>query len=106
EGQSHQDQLDKTKVEIDLGAKVIYEATFSYEGLFVKADILRRNGGEWELYEVKSATGLSDVYLDDLAFQYYVLKGVGLPVTKAFLAHINNQYTRNGAIEADKLFFH
>jgi hypothetical protein len=29
-------------------------------------------------------------YFDDVAIQYYVLSGCGIPVNKAYLVHINN----------------
>ena len=97
-------QIKRTKAEIENGTKVIYEAAFSYDNVFVKADILRKTKDGWEIYEVKGSTGVKDVYYDDVAIQYYVLNGSGLPVSKAFLVHINNQYVRKGEIEVDKLF--
>ena len=97
-------QIKRTKVEIENGTQVIYEAAFSYDNVFVKVDILRKTENGWEIYEVKGSTGVKDVYYDDVAIQYYVLKGTGLKVSKAFLVHINNQYVRNGEIEVDKLF--
>jgi hypothetical protein len=97
-------QIKRTKVEIENGAKVIYEAAFSFDNIFVKVDILRKWNGNWQIYEVKGSTEVKPVYYDDVAIQYFVLKGSGLPVSKAFLVHINNQYVRQGEIEVDKLF--
>ena len=97
-------QLTLTKSEIDKGTKVLYEAAFIHDNVSVKVDILRKGKRGWELYEVKSSTGGKNVYLNDVSVQYYVLKGTGLPVTKAFLVHINNKYLRKGKIEVKKLF--
>lgn len=97
-------QIKQTKTEIENGTKVIYEAAFSYDNVFVKVDILRKTESGWEIYEVKGSTGIKDVYYDDIAIQYYVLKGSGLLVSKASLVHINNQYEKKGEIEVDKLF--
>jgi len=47
---------------------------------------------------------MKDVYYDDVAFQYYVLRSTGLPVSRASLVYINNQYVKDGDIEADSLF--
>jgi len=47
---------------VDRGTKAIYEATFSYDDVFVKADILVRNRGYWDLYEVKSSTSVKEHY--------------------------------------------
>jgi uncharacterized protein DUF2779 len=97
-------QIKRTKIEIENGTKVIYEAAFSYDNVFVKVDILRKTKNGWEIYEVKGSTGIKDVYYDDVAIQYFVLKGSGLEISKTFLVHINNQYVRQGEIEVDKLF--
>jgi len=75
-------------------------------------DILTKGRNGWEFYEVKSASDVyankskivKDVFLHDLAIQYYVLKGSGLDIFSAFLVHINNQYVRQGPLEVDKLF--
>lgn len=97
-------QVLKTQEAIKKGIDVIYEATFTFQDIFVKVDILRKNSEGWEIYEVKSATSLSNIYIDDTAIQYYVLTGAGLTVSRASVVHINNQYVRNGDIEVDKLF--
>ena len=112
EGLSSDEQLKKTAAAISEGAKTIYEGAFSHDGVFVKADILHRNrvkrgrydDDHWDIYEVKSATSQKDVYLDDLAVQYHVLTGAGLPVSRAFIIYINNQYVRQGAIDIRQLF--
>ena len=97
-------QIEQTKAAIDRGVKIIYEAAFSYDNIFVKVDILRKWRGKWEIYEVKSSTAVKDHHYVDVALQYHVLKGSGLPVSKGFVVHINNQYVRDGDIEVNKLF--
>ncbi|MHB1025133.1 MAG: DUF2779 domain-containing protein [Desulfobacteria bacterium] len=104
DGLTKEEQLTKTREEIDRGTKAIYEATFSFDNVFVKADIIVRNRGYWDLYEVKSSTSVKEHYWDDVAVQYYVLAGCGLPVHKAYLVHINNGYVRDGDIVPEELF--
>ncbi|PLX85362.1 MAG: DUF2779 domain-containing protein [Desulfuromonas sp.] len=104
EGLSFPAQLARTRELIDDGAEVIYEASFSFSAIFVKVDILVRDGAAWQIHEVKMGTSVKDVNLDDVAIQRYVLNGCGLSVSKSFLVHIDNSYVRRGAIEADKLF--
>lgn len=84
--------------------KVIYEATFEHDGVLVKVDILKKGARGWELYEVKSATGIREVYESDTALQYYVLTGAGVRVSKVGLIHIDNTYVRNGDIDLKALF--
>ena len=107
DGLSFPAQLARTKELIENGTDIIYEASFSFSAIFVKADILVRDGDHsdsWQIYEVKMGTGVKPVNLDDVAVQQYVLNGCGLSVSRSFLVHIDNSYTRQGAIEVDKLF--
>ena len=104
EGMSLDDQKKLTQAEIAAGTPVLYEPAFQFDKVFVKADILRKVGEEWDLYEVKGSTGVKEVYLNDIALQYHVLKNSGLPIRKAYLVYLNNQYVRNGALDLDQLF--
>jgi hypothetical protein len=89
--------ITKTKKLMDEDSSItIYEATFDYDGCFAMVDIFKQAPGGVEIYEVKSSTGAKDVYLDDLAFQVYILQGLGYTVTKACLVTINNEYIYDG----------
>ncbi len=103
-GLSVAEQVTRTEVMIAGGAAVIYEASFLFDGIFVKVDILVRDGAAWEIFEVKMATTVKEVNLDDVAIQYYVLTRSGLPVSRSFLVHIDNSYLRRGALEVQSLF--
>ncbi len=104
DGLTMDEQLARTRDEIDRETKAIYEGAFSHDDVFVKVDIVVRNHGYLDLYEVKSATSVKEHYWDDVAIQYYVLAGCGLPVNKAYLVHINNSYVRDGDIVPEELF--
>ncbi len=83
----------------------IYEATFDYEGCFAMLDILVQTPDGLEIYEVKSSTGAKDVYLEDLAYQVYILQGLGYKITKASLVNINNEYIYDGVeLNLEELF--
>lgn len=104
DGLSYDDQLRMTRSEIEKGTEILYEAAFRHDGVFVKTDILRKGDTGWELYEVKSSNGLKDYHTDDVAVQYHVLQGAGLPIARVYLVHLNGQYVRRGEIEVGKLF--
>ena len=101
---SHSQQLTLTQNAITDGASTIYEGAFSYNDVFIKADILHREPDGWELYEVKSAASQKEHYLDDIAIQYYVITGTGIPLAKACLVHLNTNYVRQGPIDPEQLF--
>lgn len=104
EGLSHAEQLVMTEAALDRGERTIYEATFSFDNVFVRVDILHRGETGWEIYEVKSSNECKEIYLKDIAVQQYVLAGSGLPITRDCLIHINKCYVRHGDIEVEKLF--
>jgi hypothetical protein len=104
DGLTRERQIEKTREEIARGTKAVYEATFCHDDVLVKADILVREGGRWNLYEVKSATSVKEHYWDDVAIQHYVISGSGIPLHRAFLVHVNNSYVRNGDVVPEELF--
>jgi hypothetical protein len=104
EGLSVPEQIAQTRQLIDNGAEVIYEASFEYDGIFVKVDILVKDGDAWQIHEVKMSTSVKEVNLDDVAIQFYVLGQCGLLISGAYLVHINNQYVRQGEIDVKQLF--
>ena len=82
----------------------IAEASFYVDGLFCAVDILHRNGDGWDIVEVKRSTEVTDIYIEDMAFQYYVLVKCGVSVKHIYNLHIDNTYVKNGPLEIHKLF--
>ncbi len=80
------------------------EASLSYNNNFCSVDILKKDNDNYEIYEVKSSTHVSDVYLDDVAYQYYVLTNLGLNVTKTYIVTLDSEYVRHGELDLHKLF--
>lgn len=89
---------------IENGAKNIAEASFMFDDLFCSVDILHKNPYGWDIIEVKSSTHITDVYINDMAFQYYVLSNAGLNITGIYNMHLNSNYVRYGNLELAKLF--
>ena len=84
---------------------VVTEVSFSADGGFCSVDILKRLGDkEVAIYEVKSSTGVSDIYRQDAAYQYYVLQALGYDVVSCNIVHINNKYVRHGQLDIQQLF--
>ena len=78
------------------GEPLLFEATFEYAGVLIRADILR-NHKEWcEYIEVKSSTSVKDYHLLDCAVQSWVLEGAGYPVFSASVGYINRDFVYAG----------
>jgi hypothetical protein len=96
--------LAYTRELIRKGQKVIYEAAFSNGETLCYMDILVKEKGGWHAYEVKASTAVKEYQVLDVAFQYWVIKGSGLPLTGVSLVHLNNQYVRRGELDIMELF--
>ena len=83
---------------------IVTEASFNYNNNFCSIDILKKINTDYEVYEVKSSTEVTDIYLDDISYQVYVLNNLGFNITKASIVHLNSNYIRHGDLELDKLF--
>ena len=104
EGLSIPAQLARTKELLASDVEVIYEAAFSFSAIFIKVDILVRDGDSWQLHEVKMSSAVKSVHLDDVAVQHYVLNGCGIKVSKAVLIHLDRSYCRGEKLEIQRLF--
>ena len=83
---------------------IITEASFNYNNNFCSVDILKNKLDGIEIYEVKSSTEISEIYLDDVAYQYYILNNLGFNIKKACIVYINNKYIRQEELDLNKLF--
>ena len=86
------------------GVENIYEATFSFLGILVMVDILHVDKDGISIYEVKSSSSVKEIYLHDIAIQYYVLKHIGFNIKKAGLIHLNSSYVRGDELDINELF--
>lgn len=86
------------------GTENICEASFSSGGLFCSCDILRKEKDGYAIYEVKSSTHVSAVYITDITYQKYVLEKCGIKVTGTYIVHINTDYVFDGKLDVQKLF--
>lgn len=75
----YQKAVETTWSAIQSGAyNILYEAGFQYDQLLILLDILVKEQGQWHAYEVKSSYKISDTFLLDAAFQYYVITNSGI----------------------------
>ena len=83
--------IEQTKQYIEKKPNIITEASFDYNKNFCSVDILKNDMDGLEIYEVKSSTAISDIYLDDISYQVYILLNLGYKVKKASIVYINSQ---------------
>ena len=90
----------------DPAVKAIFEAAFEHAGVRARVDVVERlDGGGWGLREVKAASRLKDVYIEDVAIQCWVLEGGGTRLDSVELVHVNSAFERDhGDIAWDEFF--
>lgn len=92
-----QTMLQQTAALIDGGADFpIFEATFQYDGVLVRVDVLLPAGQGWHVIEVKASTSVKDHHVIDCAIQNWVMCRSGINIESISLAHIDNQFVYPG----------
>ena len=103
----HADAVTSTaKALRDGAAQHLYEAAFDFEGIRMRVDVLSRNeNGGYDLVEVKSSTSVKNEHVWDAAFQFAVLEGAGMSVSRVFVMHLDKTYVYpGGEYDLDSLF--
>ena len=79
--------IEKTQALLTAQTPVICEASFTWYGNFCAADILRKEGEGYVLYEVKNTFSVRKEFITDLGFQRLLLRkcGVKLLASKLIL---------------------
>ena len=109
------EMLKETERHMQLGTKVIAEASFRHNGCFCSVDILARNDDDtYDVYEVKSSKqakptrnnpiGVKEKYLMDASYQRYVLENYGVPVKRVYVVMLARDYVRGKTLDLDQYF--
>lgn len=96
--------IDKTRRLLAIKPNIICEASFTYDGNFCSVDILKNDKDGVEIYEVKSSSNRKDIYIDDITYQTWVLKKLGINVKKSFIVYVNGNYVKHGDININEYF--
>lgn len=107
--QRSKDALLKTLDLIQKGEKIIYEASFQHDGVWVIADIIVLEETGYKVYEVKSSVSISDTYMNDAALQYHVISNAlkqinNLELLDFILVYVNKNYVLKGAFDVKRYF--
>ena len=70
----------------------LFEATFAYEDVLVRVDLLLPGQAGWQVAEVKSTTGMKAYHVADIATQLWVIRGSGVPVSSAAIRHLDRSF--------------
>ena len=102
--ENYSKMISDTEKELANKPNIICEASFSYDGNFCSVDILKNDTSGVEIYEVKSSTGLKNIYLEDVSYQTWVLNKLGIKVKKSYIIHVNSNYVRGKDFDINEFF--
>ncbi|MFI5240783.1 MAG: DUF2779 domain-containing protein [Candidatus Saccharimonadia bacterium] len=95
---------ERTQKALNDGATTIFQGRFEYDQLTFICDVVTIAADKTvDLYEIKSSTKAKPDHIFDLAFQMVVLEGCGYTVRNIAVAHVNNQFVRNGDVDPKEL---
>jgi len=86
---AYEERVTATRKAMIRGARVIYEAAFRADSVFVSVDILERTAAGLGIVEVKSTTRVKEQHLPDIALQAHVLGRAGLDIARLEIMHLN-----------------
>jgi len=86
--------------------RTLFQPVFEKDGLLAAIDVLQFDDetGGYAIHEIKSSTQIEEQHLYDLAFQVVLLRKNGRKVSRAYLVHLNPNYTRQGDLDLANLF--
>lgn len=94
----------RTAEALENGVKTILQGRIESDNITCIFDVLDRvEGNVFDLYEIKSSTSVKIDHEHDLAFQTIVLENAGLKIRNVGIIHVNNNYIRDGEIDAKAL---
>ena len=101
----HNEMFNLTKDLINEGVNTIYEASFIYDDIFVRVDLMNKTENGWDIYEVKSSTKIKKYHEYDASIQWHVLKELDLfNLNEVFIVTLNNKYSKEENIIPLKFF--
>jgi hypothetical protein len=84
--------------------EVLWQPTYTDGNYQLRADaiIFDKEAQVYDIYEIKSGTGVKKEHIYDLTFQTLVCEA-NMPVRDVFLVHLNKDYVRQGEIDLAEL---
>jgi predicted RecB family nuclease len=92
--------MPKYGVDID---NVRIQPTYIDGPFEARTDILVKNNGHWDMYEIKSSSKVKKEHIYDATFQYLVFNK-GYDIENVYILHLNKEYVREGPISLLDLF--
>lgn len=102
--QAYRELTPKTTHQIKSSAKTILQGRFEAGDITCISDVIKKvDDKTFDLYEIKSSVQAKPEHEYDLAFQVEVIERNGYKIRNIYVIHVNNEYIKNGEVEAKKI---
>ncbi len=102
---NYKEMHDLTQEAITNGTKVIFEGSFYIDGVFVRVDVMSKSSNGWDIFEVKSSSGLKEVHKEDASIQWFVLNKIeGLKLNDIYVITLDKGYKRKKELNLNNVF--
>ncbi len=87
------------------GDQLLWQQTYSDDSFDSRLDglVFKPNSNSYDLYEIKSSTGVDKDIVYDVTFQAVIL-AKHIPVAHYYVLHLNKEYIRSGKLDLAALF--
>ncbi|MCQ2749550.1 MAG: DUF2779 domain-containing protein [Clostridia bacterium] len=101
--------LSQTIIETDTflddnEVRAVCDPCFEFENCYAKLDVVKKWRNQINIYLIKASTKMEDRFLDELAYQYWVVTKCGYKVHQTFVIILNDEYTRGVKLNRKELF--
>ena len=85
---------------------LFWQESFSHKNYISRADALvyKPHTDSYDLYEIKSGTGVKRENYYDVAYQYFIISKEH-KIDNLFILHLNKEYVRKNQLDVARLFF-
>jgi len=84
---------------------LLWQKSFSHQNYALRADALvyKPHTDSYDLYEIKSGTGIDRENYFDIAYQYVILSET-VNMDRLFILHLNKEFVLDGELDIEQLF--
>ena len=86
-------------------SKPIFHASFSFEDLYTKCDLLVPTENGWDVILLKHTPSFKKSFLSDLSYQRYILEKNNIPINNYYAYLINSKYVFDGEIDLNTYIY-
>lgn len=72
--------IQTTKLLIENGEPLIFEAAFNFQGVMCAVDVVKIENNKLQCFEIKRGSSIKDVYLKDCSLQYWVIQNLNYSI--------------------------